>query len=39
MIVDESGRKFDPDIVKVFTENEWIFESIVGKYQSEADTA
>jgi len=39
MIVNDSGRKFDPDIVKVFTENEWIFESIVGKYQSESEIA
>jgi len=39
MIVNESGEKFDPDIVKVFRENEWIFKSIVGKYQSESGIA
>ncbi len=39
MIVNESGRKFDPDIVDVFVKNEWIFESIVGKYQVKTEIA
>jgi response regulator RpfG family c-di-GMP phosphodiesterase len=39
IIISESGGKFDPGIVDVFVNNEWIFESIAGKYHAEEGIA